>query len=1323
MSKKEQERFIDKLKHKPLLVHEYKPVKIMVPGPEMESIQLNENGQKSFTQPNNHFIHIIDKRNEKEIVNREKIINNLHRHLHNKNIPTVYRKPVLDKNISDDLEPIEQIEPIEPILEEKVKNVKPKKTLKKILIEEDTIQKTNKNKMEEREEDDKADEIEFLNKAEEIKKNERITKPIERGIAQLGSEIFVKIGDTKIQDRMPRKAPPINIRVDSYYMNDREKFIQFINSIFEPYKEELENNKDSISCDNIGKSGQTSLLTHQQIVRDYMNLYTPYRGLLLYHGLGSGKTNSSIAIAEGMKSVKKIIVLTPASLRKNYIKEIKKYGDELYRINQYWEWISLEQKTMSRQNILSILSNVLNLPMEYIVRKKGAWLINMKKPANFATLSAEEKKSVDDQLNEMIQSKYTFINYNGLLLSKFKTMTSDFTQNIFDNAVVIIDEAHNLISRIVNKIKKDPLFSPIKDDTNPGKRKKTGGPKFLATRLYEDLLRAQNAKIVFLTGTPIINYPNEFAILFNILRGYIKTWTMQLAIKTNEKINTDTIRNILQSEKTLDYIDYSPSSKILTLTRNPFGFRNVYKPSKTGNVKYSGVVETDLHITDEQFERNVMRLLDQNGIDIVPRTVHIINYKALPDDYEGFIEKYINPNTKELINTDSIKRRILGLSSYFRSAQENLLPKFTKTLGLDYHVIKIPMSNFQFGIYEKARVAERETEKNAKKKKNVSQDMNTLYDENQNSSTYRIFSRLYCNYVMLDRPALSQEEKQERAVKRAKKVQKAGFDNATDSDSDNDDTIDFYGINDNSHDIETDTNTDINGGGGPRCPKGTRRNKKTGECEPVDDIEINENVEDAREEEEEEEDKGQDATVVKVQIPTEQPSNKIIMKNMKSKKIKKIVFDNSPIQEENNINNTLKVEENTLKVEEDAREEEKVEDKVEEKADAEMDGELEGDEVLDTLGGIHYQEQIQQTLKRLKDNSEDFLSVSALQTYSPKFLHILENIQDPDHIGLHLIYSQFRTLEGLGIFSLVLDANGFIPFRIFKNETTGQWQTNIQDIREKGLPSYALYTGTETTDEKEIILAIYNGEWDLIPTNIANELKSVAENNDYGQIIKVFMITSSGSEGINLRNTRYVHIMEPYWHPVRIEQVIGRARRICSHKSLPENLQTVEVFLYLMIFSEEQLKSDKSIELRLNDKGPLNPNGGPVTSDQYLFEVSEMKAIVNKQLTDMIKESAFDCYIYGQSNCMNFTNPDINDFTYIPDYAKQKNDVMVQINKKRIEWKAVIINIENTEYAGRRMAPDEFYIYDLKSYQTGNPVQVGTLEIQNGKMVFHTIVR
>ena len=50
-----------------------------------------------------------------------------------------------------------------------------------------------------------------------------------------------------------------------------------------------------------------------------------------------------------------------------------------------------------------------------------------------------------------------------------------------------------------------------------------------------------------------------------------------------------------------------------------------------------------------------------------------------------------------------------------------------------------------------------------------------------------------------------------------------------------------------------------------------------------------------------------------------------------------------------------------------------------------------------------------------------------------------------------------------------------------------------------------------------------------------------------------------------------VHIMEPYWHPVRVEQVIGRARRICSHNKLEEEERDVKVFMYLMKFTDDQL--------------------------------------------------------------------------------------------------------------------------------------------------------
>ena len=278
-----------------------------------------------------------------------------------------------------------------------------------------------------------------------------------------------------------------------------------------------------------------------------MNLYTPYRGLLLYHGLGSGKTCSSIALAEGMKSDKQIIVMTPASLRTNYLEELKNCGDQMYKKNQYWEFID----TMKNPSLIDTLSSVLQLNSDYIRKNGGAWLVNVKKQPNYNELNVGEQKSLDLQINEMITYKYKFINYNGLRNSHLKELTLNYSINPFDNKVIIIDEAHNFVSRITNKMKR---------------------PDSLSMKLYEYLLSATNTRIVFLTGTPIINYPNEIGILFNILRGYIKTWHFPLNIKTTKKINKEEIVKIFEKFDILDFLDYKPSSKILTVTRNPYGF-------------------------------------------------------------------------------------------------------------------------------------------------------------------------------------------------------------------------------------------------------------------------------------------------------------------------------------------------------------------------------------------------------------------------------------------------------------------------------------------------------------------------------------------------------------------------------------------------------------------------------------------------------------------------------------------------------------------------------------------------------------------------------
>ena len=59
----------------------------------------------------------------------------------------------------------------------------------------------------------------------------------------------------------------------------------------------------------------------------------------------------------------------------------------------------------------------------------------------------------------MIRAKYTDINYNGMNENKMKLLTGNYTNNPFDNSVVIIDEAHNFVSRVVNKLKQPKAIS------------------------------------------------------------------------------------------------------------------------------------------------------------------------------------------------------------------------------------------------------------------------------------------------------------------------------------------------------------------------------------------------------------------------------------------------------------------------------------------------------------------------------------------------------------------------------------------------------------------------------------------------------------------------------------------------------------------------------------------------------------------------------------------------------------------------------------------------------------------------------------------------
>jgi hypothetical protein len=1054
----------------------------------------------------------------------------------------------------------------------------------------------------------------------------------------------------KVADRLPKERERLTIPVSNFYMNNRKMFLQKLSDMFKNYRQEILSDKGEVSCDTMATSQTFDLLTHQKIARDYLNLYTPYRGLLLYLSLGSGKSCTSIAVAEGMKTNKRIFVLTPASLKMNFFTELKKCGDIMYKRNQFWEFVSID----GHPEYVAILSTALSLSTDYVKKNGGAWLVNINKAANYSELTPEDQTKLDRQLDEMIRSKYTDINYNGLNMNKLKEMTDDLTRNPFDNSVVIIDEAHNFVSRIVNKIKKT---------------------KTIPYHLYNFLLSAKNARVVLLTGSPIINYPNEVGVLYNILRGHIKTWSFTINVKTTEKITTDTILEMFDKEnfKNYDYVDYAGNK--LTITRNPFGFVNmkkrgvvkgtvrakkqaggkskknttkklefssraevadrsslsnsaeVYRSTMTKNMeeeedtewskmirkqsenvpdfmneeekiyqkggagdaftKYDGVHLNEAgNISDDDFQNRVISILRKNGLEVQMGAINVENHKALPDNSDDFFKTFINPDSGEFQNITLFQRRILGLTSYYRSAQETLLPSFVKTVeGDDYHVVKTVMSPHQFGVYEKIRKEEADKERNAKKRARAAQGAEELFNI---SSTYRIFSRAACNFTFpdgIERPL-------------------------------------------------------------PNAIKG-----KKGEEGEEGDEDVDENDFDA--------------------VPSAQ---------------RQVADAFSSIEDE--------------------------------------------ERAKDSATDISkYENRIQKALADIAvvkpgTNVSEYLSKDALPMYSAKFAKILENLQNPENEGLHLLYSHFRTIEGIGLLKLILEANGFAEFNIQKNGDMWEW---IEKEEDAGKPNFVLYTGTETPEEKEVKRNIYNGMWDMVPSNISSKLRERAENNNLGELIKIFMITSSGAEGINLKNTRFVHIVEPYWHMVRVDQVVGRARRICSHQDLPEDMRNVKVFLYVTTFSEQQKTDEKNIELRIRDISRLDQKT-PVTTDETLYEIASVKQRTNTQILKAMKETAIDCQLYASTSkraagdenlvCYGFGKVESNQFSSYPSFEADKG-AKEGLDVQRIQWNARKITQDGIDYALNENTMD---VYDYESYQKAKEfgselVLIGKLVKKGGKYV------
>ncbi|NBU82985.1 MAG: hypothetical protein EBS55_15205, partial [Flavobacteriaceae bacterium] len=192
--------------------------------------------------------------------------------------------------------------------------------------------------------------------------------------------------------------------------------------------------------------------------------------------------------------------------------------------------------------------------------------------------------------------------------------------------------------------------------------------------------------------------------------------------------------------------------------------------------------------------------------------------------------------------------------------------------------------------------------------------------------------------------------------------------------------------------------------------------------------------------------------------------------------------------------------------------------------------------------------------------------------------------------GIVLIYTYF--IEGGAIpMALALEEMGFTRYKT--GGGVGSLFVSGTVVKSNGL-HYSLITGNQSISP--------NNDIEI------NALRS--DKNVDGSICKVVIISKSASEGVDLKNIRQIHVMDPWYNMSVIEQTIGRGIRTCSHKKLPFDKRNVQIFLHASILDTVEFE----------------------TADLAMYRFSEIKALKIGTISRALKESSIDCILNMRQN-------------------------------------------------------------------------------------------
>lgn len=221
--------------------------------------------------------------------------------------------------------------------------------------------------------------------------------------------------------------------------------------------------------------------------------------------------------------------------------------------------------------------------------------------------------------------------------------------------------------------------------------------------------------------------------------------------------------------------------------------------------------------------------------------------------------------------------------------------------------------------------------------------------------------------------------------------------------------------------------------------------------------------------------------------------------------------------------------------------------------------------------------------------------------YSAKISAITESVMGSE--GIVLVYSQY--IEG-----------GLIPIALALEEL-GMTRYVGPTSKSKNLfavpPAEALDAktmkprGEGSARGRTAKYAMITGDKSISPNNLEEVNAATGDANADGSVVKVVLISQAGSEGLDFIAIRQVHVLEPWYNMNRIEQIIGRAVRWCSHRKLPFIKRNVEIFLYGTML----------------EGGDANTEA----ADLYIYRVAEAKAVQIGAVARVLKETAVDCLL------------------------------------------------------------------------------------------------